>query len=49
MNRHRVTLYWTRRYGCWSTCSCGWSGSRWTTVTGAHGDFGQHLIEDRKQ
>lgn len=42
---HHPQLYATRRNGCWSTCSCGWhSVILYTSVTGAHIAFGQHLV-----
>jgi hypothetical protein len=42
---HHPALYCTGRHGCWASCCCGWAGrSRWTSVVGAHLEFGQHLI-----
>lgn len=42
---HHPELYRAGRFGCWSACHCGWR-SRWsyTTVTGAHLAFGEHLL-----
>lgn len=43
--KHHPTLYRTGRHGCWAVCRCGWMGSSsWTTVVGAHLEFGRHLI-----
>lgn len=44
MNCH-PTLYRAGRHGCWASCCCGWLSRTWTSVTGAHLEFGQHLIE----
>lgn len=41
---HHPTLYRTRCHGCWAGCSCSWTSRTWTSTTGAHLDFGQHLI-----
>lgn len=41
--KHHPTLFTSGRHGCWAYCRCGWRGSLWTTVVGAHLDFGQHL------
>ena len=53
MSQHHPRLYSTRRYGSWATCDCGrWVSRRWATVTGAHLDFGRHLVAatiDRNQ
>lgn len=46
MSDHHPTLYATGRHGCWADCHCGWTGRLWTTVPGAHLEFGQHLIRD---
>lgn len=43
--RHHPGLYAAGRNGCWSCCSCGWASRLYTTVSGAHLAFGQHLIE----
>lgn len=43
--KHHLLLYWTRRAGCWSSCTCGWLSGRWTTTVGAHLEFGTHLLE----
>lgn len=46
--KHHPLLLWTGRHGCWCECSCGWLSRRWTSVVGAHLQFGQHLIgQDR--
>lgn len=46
LNRHHPELYHARQLGAWVWCCCGWR-SRWsyTTVTGAHLAFGEHLLE----
>lgn len=31
------------RQGCYAHCSCGWRSTAYTTVTGAHVAFGEHL------
>lgn len=42
---HHPMLAATGRHGCWAVCLCGqWQGRLWTTVTGAHLEFGQHLL-----
>lgn len=48
MSRHHPFLAGCGRLGWWSTCPCGWR-SRWsyTTVSGAHIEFGKHLLEVR--
>lgn len=43
MSAHHPTLCRTGRYGCWAECVCGWESQVYTTVTGAHLAFGQHL------
>lgn len=45
--QHHPTLMSTGRDGCWCTCLCGWTSDLWTTTTGAHLAFGQHLQEAR--
>jgi hypothetical protein len=44
MNCHPF-LYWTARNGSWCHCLYGWKSRDWTTVTGAHLEFGQHLVK----
>lgn len=41
--RHHPTLCATSRNGCWVNCSCGWGSALYTTTTGAHLSFGDHL------
>lgn len=43
--RHHPTLLSTGSHGCWSTCSCGWNSALWTTTTGAHLEFGRHMVD----
>ena len=43
---HHPTLYRTGRHGCWALCICGWQSRLYTTTTGAHIAFGQHLTAD---
>lgn len=45
---HHPALYSTARHGCWATCACRWESRRWTTTTGAHLEFGRHLIDPRE-
>jgi hypothetical protein len=46
---HHPAIYRARRYGTWGQCACGWiSAHTYTTVTGAHLAFGQHLLDTRK-
>jgi hypothetical protein len=41
---HHPYLY-ASRFGCWCHCACGtWKSRLYTTVTGAHYAFGQHLL-----
>jgi hypothetical protein len=42
---HHPGLYATGRHGCWARCSCGWESQLFTTISGAHLAFGQHLAE----
>ena len=41
--RHDPALYSTGRHGCWADCTCGWKSGLYTTTTGAHRAFGEHL------
>jgi hypothetical protein len=43
---HHPELYRAAQLGAWAWCRCGWR-SHWsyTTVTGAHLAFGEHLLE----
>lgn len=43
--RHDPTLCRTGRHGCWATCTCGWESGLFTTVSGAHQAFGEHLLD----
>jgi hypothetical protein len=47
--KHHLTLYWTRRHGCWSGCACAWKSGTYTTTTGAHLAFGRHLVKASKE
>jgi hypothetical protein len=50
MGAHEPLLYWTARHGSWASCTCGrWKSRTWTSVSGAHLEFGQHLLDDRKK
>lgn len=40
---HHPHLYSTGRHGCWCVCICGWTSDTYTTTTGAHLAFGEHL------
>lgn len=48
MSAHRVTHYQARRAGVWCSCQCGWRSGNWTTITGSHGEFGQHLLRQAR-
>lgn len=44
---HHPALY-SSRFGAWCHCTCGqWRSRIYTTITGAHIEFGQHLIAER--
>lgn len=46
MGAHEPQLYWSGRHGSWCFCACGgWRSRAWTTLVGAHLDFGRHLLE----
>jgi hypothetical protein len=46
---HEPAPYSTRRYGCWATCTCGrWQSRAWTTVSGAHLEYGLHLLRENR-
>lgn len=47
--KHHLTLYATRLFGCWSSCSCGWGSGNCTTKVGAHLAFGRHLVTINKE
>lgn len=43
--RHHPAIYATGRYGCWGECACGqWQSRAWTTISGVHLEFGEHLL-----
>lgn len=46
---HHPTLARAGRHGCWATCSCGWQSRLYTSVTGSHLAFGEHLKEVRDE
>lgn len=44
--KHHPQIYKTGRHGCWCCCLCGWRSRLWTTGTGAHLEFGEHLLAE---
>jgi hypothetical protein len=47
--RHRPGLRRASRYGTWCMCSCGWVSNDQPASSGAMYEFGQHLIEIRRE
>lgn len=47
MKHHPVLYRYRQRYWrCYSACICGWIAEyEYTTISGAHLEFGQHLLE----
>lgn len=41
---HHPSLFCARRYGCWCSCTCTWQSRSYTTVSGAHLAFREHLV-----
>lgn len=44
---HHPSLYRSRRYGTWCVCTCTWQSRHYTTTSGAHLEYGQHLLATR--
>ena len=44
---HHPTLYSAGRHGCWACCLCGWKSDLYTTTSGAHLAFGEHIAGGR--
>jgi hypothetical protein len=48
--RHRPYLLFAGRHGSWCECTCGeWRSRIYTSVTGAHLEFGQHLVDEARK
>lgn len=47
--KHHPTLCATSRNGCWAYCSCGWRSETHGTTTGAHLEFGRHLVRAKSK
>lgn len=46
--KHELFMLTASRRGCYAVCSCGWRCEvPYTTVSGAHLAFGQHLLTAR--